>query len=142
MLLCDDAVLLSGSALQLCNLFLILRHIAEILAGRLQLHRVVTAAVVVLDIRNRLQSWRALPLRRTASSQSRPRSLPGAKKIFPSPTHSWQKWRQLMMTTEKLAAVKGAVMDGKLVQSAGGIIVKMGQSDKLGFDWKQGNRHC
>lgn len=41
-----------------------------------------------------------------------------------------------MMTTEKLTAVKGAIMDGKLVQSAGGITVKMEQSDKLGFDWK------
>lgn len=40
------------------------------------------------------------------------------------------------MRPEKLAAIKGAVKDGKLVQAAGGIAVTEAQSDKLGFDWK------
>ena len=41
-----------------------------------------------------------------------------------------------MMQTEKLNAVKGAIRDGKLAQSAGGISVRTEQSDKLGFDWR------
>ena len=41
-----------------------------------------------------------------------------------------------MMEPEKLTAMKDAIKDGKLVQSAGGITVTTGQSDKLGFDWK------
>lgn len=40
------------------------------------------------------------------------------------------------MKPEKLAAIKGAVKDGKLVQAAGGITVTETQSDKLGFDWR------
>ena len=40
------------------------------------------------------------------------------------------------MQTEKLAAIKGAIKDGKMVQAAGGIAITTAQSDKLGFDWK------
>ena len=40
------------------------------------------------------------------------------------------------MTEAKLAQVKKAITDGKLVQAAGGITSTITQSDKLGFDWK------
>ena len=40
------------------------------------------------------------------------------------------------MQAEKLAAIKTAIRDGKTAQSAGGIRVTTGQSDKLGYDWK------
>lgn len=40
------------------------------------------------------------------------------------------------MTEAKLAQVKKAITDGKLVQAAGGINSTMTQSDKLGFDWR------
>lgn len=40
------------------------------------------------------------------------------------------------MTEAKLARVKKAITDGKLVQAAGGITTTVTQSDKLGFDWK------
>lgn len=40
------------------------------------------------------------------------------------------------MTEAKLAQVKKAITDGKLVQAAGGITSTMTQSDKLGFDWR------
>ena len=40
------------------------------------------------------------------------------------------------MTEAKLAQVKKAITDGKLVQAAGGITTTVTQSDKLGFDWK------
>lgn len=40
------------------------------------------------------------------------------------------------MTEAKLAQVKKAITDGKLVQSAGGITEDVTQSDKLGFDWR------
>lgn len=40
------------------------------------------------------------------------------------------------MTEAKLAQVKKAITDGKLVQAAGGITEDVTQSDKLGFDWK------
>lgn len=40
------------------------------------------------------------------------------------------------MTEAKLAQVKKAITDGKLVQAAGGITEDMTQSDKLGFDWR------
>lgn len=40
------------------------------------------------------------------------------------------------MTTNKLAAVKTAIKDGKLVRDAGGIAVTTEQSDKLGYDWR------
>lgn len=40
------------------------------------------------------------------------------------------------MTEAKLAQVKKAITDGKLVQSAGGITEDMTQSDKLGYDWR------
>lgn len=40
------------------------------------------------------------------------------------------------MQIEKLAAIKGAIKDGKMVQAAGGITITTAQSDKLGFDWK------
>ena len=40
------------------------------------------------------------------------------------------------MTEAKLAQVKKAITDGKLVQAAGGIASTLMQSDKLGFDWK------
>ena len=40
------------------------------------------------------------------------------------------------MTEAKLAQVKKAITDGKLVQAAGGITSTVTQSDKLGFDWK------
>ena len=39
------------------------------------------------------------------------------------------------MTEAKLAQVKKAITDGKLVQAAGGITEDVTQSDKLGFDW-------
>lgn len=40
------------------------------------------------------------------------------------------------MTEAKLAQVKQAITDGKLVQAAGGITSTVTQSDKLGYDWK------
>lgn len=40
------------------------------------------------------------------------------------------------MTEAKLAQVKKAITDGKLVQAAGGITTTVTQSDKLGYDWK------
>lgn len=40
------------------------------------------------------------------------------------------------MTEAKLAQVKKAITDGKLVQAAGGITSTVTQSDKLGYDWK------
>ena len=40
------------------------------------------------------------------------------------------------MTEAKLAQVKKAITDGKLVQAAGGITTTVTQSDKMGFDWK------
>ena len=40
------------------------------------------------------------------------------------------------MTETKLAQMKAAIQDGKLVQAAGGIASTLMQSDKLGFDWK------
>lgn len=40
------------------------------------------------------------------------------------------------MTETKLAQMKTAIQDGKLVQAAGGITSTVTQSDKLGFDWK------
>lgn len=40
------------------------------------------------------------------------------------------------MTESKLAQIKAAIQDGKLVQQAGGITSTVTQSDKLGFDWK------
>ena len=40
------------------------------------------------------------------------------------------------MTEAKLAQVKKAITDGKLVQAAGGITEDVTQSDKLGFDWR------
>lgn len=40
------------------------------------------------------------------------------------------------MTEAKLAQVKKAITDGKLVQAAGGITEDMTQSDKLGYDWR------
>lgn len=40
------------------------------------------------------------------------------------------------MTETKLASIKSAIRDGKLVQAAGGITSTVTQSDKLGFDWK------
>ena len=40
------------------------------------------------------------------------------------------------MNSEKLSAIKAAIRDGKTAQSAGGISVTTGQSDKLGYDWK------
>ena len=40
------------------------------------------------------------------------------------------------MTETKLAQMKTAIQDGKLVQQAGGITSTVTQSDKLGFDWK------
>lgn len=40
------------------------------------------------------------------------------------------------MTETKLAQMKAAITDGKMVQAAGGITSTVTQSDKLGFDWK------
>ena len=40
------------------------------------------------------------------------------------------------MTETKLAQMKAAIQDGKLVQAAGGITEAVMQSDKLGFDWR------
>lgn len=40
------------------------------------------------------------------------------------------------MTEAKLAQVKKAITDGKLVQAAGGITKDVTQSDKLGYDWR------
>lgn len=40
------------------------------------------------------------------------------------------------MTEAKLAQVKKAITDGKLVQAAGGITTTVTQSDKIGFDWR------
>ena len=40
------------------------------------------------------------------------------------------------MTEAKLAQVKKAMTDGKLVQAVGGITSTVTQSDKLGYDWK------
>lgn len=40
------------------------------------------------------------------------------------------------MTEAKLARVKKAITDGKLVQAAGGITEDLTQSDKLGYDWR------
>lgn len=40
------------------------------------------------------------------------------------------------MTEAKLAQVKKAITDGKMVQAAGGITSTVTQSDKLGFDWR------
>ena len=40
------------------------------------------------------------------------------------------------MTEAKLAQVKKAITDGKMVQAAGGITTTVTQSDKLGFDWR------
>lgn len=40
------------------------------------------------------------------------------------------------MTEAKLAQVKKAITDGRLVQAAGGITEDVTQSDKLGFDWR------
>lgn len=40
------------------------------------------------------------------------------------------------MTEAKLAQVKKAITDGKLVQAAGGITENVTQSDKLGYDWR------
>nr|DAG79863.1 MAG TPA: hypothetical protein [Caudoviricetes sp.] len=39
------------------------------------------------------------------------------------------------MTETKIAELKNAIRDGKLVQTAGGIRQERVQSDKLGFDW-------
>ncbi len=39
------------------------------------------------------------------------------------------------MTENKLAQLKSAIRDGKLVQNAGGIRKERVQSDKVGFDW-------
>ena len=41
----------------------------------------------------------------------------------------------MMLTTEKLTAMKAALKDGKAVQAMGGIVKTVTQSDKLGFDW-------
>lgn len=40
------------------------------------------------------------------------------------------------MTETKLAQMKAAIANGKLVQEAGGITSTVEQSDKLGYDWK------
>ena len=40
------------------------------------------------------------------------------------------------MTEAKMAQVKKAITDGKLVQAAGGITEDLTQSDKLGYDWR------
>lgn len=40
------------------------------------------------------------------------------------------------MTEAKLAQVKKAITDGKLVQAAGGITTTVTKSDKLGYDWR------
>lgn len=40
------------------------------------------------------------------------------------------------MTEAKLAQVKKAITDGKIVQAAGGITEDVTQSDKLGYDWR------
>lgn len=40
------------------------------------------------------------------------------------------------MTEAKLAQVKKAITDGKLVRAAGGITEDVTQSDKLGYDWR------
>lgn len=40
------------------------------------------------------------------------------------------------MTEAKLAQVKKAITNGKLVQAAGGITTTVTQSDKLGYDWR------
>ena len=40
------------------------------------------------------------------------------------------------MTEAKLAQVKKAITNGKLVQDAGGITEDVTQSDKLGYDWR------
>ena len=40
------------------------------------------------------------------------------------------------MTEAKLAQVKKAITDGKMVQAAGGITEDVTHSDKLGFDWR------
>lgn len=40
------------------------------------------------------------------------------------------------MTEAKLAQVKKAITDGKLVRAAGGITTTVTQSDKLGYDWR------
>ena len=40
------------------------------------------------------------------------------------------------MTEAKLAQVKKAITDGKLVQATGGITSTLTQSDKLGYDWR------
>lgn len=40
------------------------------------------------------------------------------------------------MTEAKLAQVKKAITDGKMVQAAGGITSTVTQSDKIGFDWR------
>ena len=40
------------------------------------------------------------------------------------------------MTETKLAQMKAAITDGKMVQAAGGITSTVTQSDKLGYDWK------
>lgn len=40
------------------------------------------------------------------------------------------------MTEAKLAQVKKAITDGKLVQATGGITEDVTQSDKLGYDWR------
>lgn len=40
------------------------------------------------------------------------------------------------MTEAKLAQVKKAITDGKLVQAAGGITEDLTKSDKLGYDWR------
>lgn len=40
------------------------------------------------------------------------------------------------MTEAKLAQVKKAITDGKLVQATGGITTTVTQSDKLGYDWR------
>jgi len=41
----------------------------------------------------------------------------------------------MMLTTEKLTAMKAALKDGKAVQAMGGIVKTVAQSDKIGFDW-------
>ena len=40
------------------------------------------------------------------------------------------------MTTDKLNQIKKSITDGRMVARAGGILVEVEQSDKLGFDWR------
>ena len=39
------------------------------------------------------------------------------------------------MTTDKLDQIKKLIADGRMVARAGGILMTVEQSDKLGFDW-------